>query len=188
MQLSALSIGGQCLLWLGFLGGAYATVLRQEIAESPWSTIPWGIYATFAVIGVVGVVMLRKLKADQRSASGESEAEFEAVLTSLRSVSEKAKQLAATIDDQTCEQVLEYIDEQCAPLLAEFADGRMLISNRFGTVVYAEVMTEFASGERYLNRAWSASADGYVDEVESCVKYADQFLAQALKILEKAAS
>ena len=25
-------------------------------------------------------------------------------------------------------------------------------------------MNEFAAGERYINRAWSASVDGYIDE------------------------
>lgn len=27
-------------------------------------------------------------------------------------------------------------------------------------------MTHYAGGERYLNRVWSASADGYVNEVK----------------------
>jgi hypothetical protein len=28
-------------------------------------------------------------------------------------------------------------------------------------------MSHFAGGERYLNRVWSASADGYIDEVNA---------------------
>ena len=30
---------------------------------------------------------------------------------------------------------------------------------------YARIMDRFARGERFVHRAWSASADGYVDEV-----------------------
>ena len=30
---------------------------------------------------------------------------------------------------------------------------------------YTDVISYFASGDRYLNRVWSASADGYIDEV-----------------------
>ena len=35
----------------------------------------------------------------------------------------------------------------------------------FGMQNYADVMSNFAAGERYINRVWSASTDGYVDEV-----------------------
>jgi hypothetical protein len=34
----------------------------------------------------------------------------------------------------------------------------------FGLQVYAVFMSDFASGERYFNRVWSDSSDGYVEE------------------------
>jgi hypothetical protein len=34
----------------------------------------------------------------------------------------------------------------------------------FGLQVFADVMSAFAAGERYVNRVWSASADGYRHE------------------------
>jgi hypothetical protein len=37
----------------------------------------------------------------------------------------------------------------------------------FGLQGYADIMSAFAAGERYINRVWSASTDGYVDEVLS---------------------
>ena len=43
-------------------------------------------------------------------------------------------------------------------------------------------MTSFATGERYLNRVWSASADGYVDEV---ALYMPQVHAQFSDCLDK---
>jgi len=51
---------------------------------------------------------------------------------------------------------------------------------------YADVMSHYAGGERYLNRVWSASADGYVDEVNT---YLDRSLEQfrlALDMLTEA--
>jgi hypothetical protein len=36
-------------------------------------------------------------------------------------------------------------------------------------------MSNFAAGERYINRVWSASTDGYVDEVNL---YLDRALRQ----------
>jgi hypothetical protein len=45
----------------------------------------------------------------------------------------------------------------------------------FGMQNYADVMSNFAAGERYINRVWSASTDGYVDEVNM---YIDRALEQ----------
>jgi len=44
------------------------------------------------------------------------------------------------------------------------------------------VMSCFAAGERYLNRVWSASADGYIDEVND---YLDKAKEQFTESLEK---
>ena len=47
----------------------------------------------------------------------------------------------------------------------------------FGMQNYADVMSHFAAGERYINRVWSASTDGYVDEVRTYLERArDQFI------------
>lgn len=44
----------------------------------------------------------------------------------------------------------------------------------FGLQNYADVMSAFAAGERYINRVWSASTDGYVDEVCAYLERATQ--------------
>jgi len=41
-------------------------------------------------------------------------------------------------------------------------------------------MGYFASGERYLNRVWSASADGYIDEVAAYLDKAQLQFSEAL--------
>jgi hypothetical protein len=186
MKLTWAAIIGQLLLWIGFLGGALAAVFRLEDSASPWQTIPWSMYIVSAVVGVVGVVLLRRDKAAHRLKSAESGADLDSVAGNLRQVAESVADFAACIEDKTCEQVLEFIDETCEPLLTEFADSRMVIANRFGSSTYASVMTEFASGERYLNRAWSSAADGYVDEVTACIRHASDFLAAADRDLQAA--
>ena len=47
--------------------------------------------------------------------------------------------------------------------------------------VYADVMSHFATGERSLNRVWSASADCYGDEVTAYLEKAQSHFAQALQ-------
>jgi hypothetical protein len=46
----------------------------------------------------------------------------------------------------------------------------------FGLQTYADIMSNFATGERYINRVWSASADGYKSEADSYLsRAAEQF-------------
>ena len=179
---------GQLLLWSGFLGGAYAAVLRLEDADAPWRTIPWNGYALATFVGIIGIILIRRARANQRQQSAESETGIESLLENLAAAADKVSDIAARLDQLTCEEVLDSIDSECVPLLAEFADGRMAISHRFGTGAYASVMTEFASGERYLNRAWSAAADGYVDEVSASIGHSKSFFRAALDELRQAES
>ena len=44
---------------------------------------------------------------------------------------------------------------------------------------YADVMSGFAAGERYINRVWSASTDGYEDEVHLYLEKARMQFAEA---------
>jgi hypothetical protein len=67
------------------------------------------------------------------------------------------------------------IDELFLEDFAMFVDARESIAHRYGLSAYADVMSCFAAGERYLNRVWSASADGYIDEVNA---YLDRALEQ----------
>ncbi|MEM8735261.1 MAG: hypothetical protein AAGG44_13605 [Planctomycetota bacterium] len=179
MNFSSAFIAGQLLLWLGFLGGSLASVLRLENEASPWQTIPWFLYGSAFVIGVIGVLILRADKASKSAEDSASETGLTAVKEHLANGAEAVARLHGNLSEMTCEDVLEYIDTECVPHFAEFAEGRSTIANRFGNMAYAEVMTEFASGERYVNRAWSAAADGYVDEVEASVAHAHAFMQAA---------
>lgn len=174
---------GQLLLWAGFLGAAYATVCRLDRPEAIWDSIPWGGYGVSVAVGMAGVLVLRRERQMRRLLSADSSADLESVIAHLSSLRDLVDELGSRIDAMTCEQVLEYVDDRCVPRFADFADARMVIANRFGTAVYAEVMTEFAAGERYLNRGWSAAADGYVDEVERCVQASRQFIDAAAERL-----
>ncbi|MFN3192545.1 MAG: hypothetical protein ACE361_18680 [Aureliella sp.] len=183
MNFTSSFAAGQLLLWLGFLGGSLASVLRLENTEAPWQTIPWLFYGTALVIGIIGVLILRADKASKSAEDSASETGLNAVTQHLANATNAVAKLHADLEEMTCEEVLEYIDGECVPHFAEFADGRATIANRFGNTAYAEVMTEFASGERYVNRAWSAAADGYVDEVEASVGHAHAFMQAANKCL-----
>jgi hypothetical protein len=45
-------------------------------------------------------------------------------------------------------------------------------------------MTQFSSAERFVNRAWSAAADGYLDETKSSLEIAENYLIGASDLMD----
>jgi len=181
------AIVGQCLLWGGFLGAALVAVSQLENKSDPWSTIPWPAYLGWLLVGWVGVAFLRYQRSSQHREDADSWVGLETVLTKLKRCSTVMdQQLLNPLDSMTCEQVLDRIDSQLAPLMNDFGDDSKVIARRLGTGAFSQIMSEFASGERYMNRAWSAAADGYVDEVTKSVRIASEFLRAAVVHAESA--
>jgi hypothetical protein len=166
---------GHVLLWVGVLAASFVSV--REAGSIAW---PW--FAGSLVIGLVGVVLLRvnaRAAAGQRHRIAEDVATMRAALTgALAGVAP----LRAAGESVEVYRVKDRLDSAVQPLLLRFADARASMIPAFGMMAYAEVMSRFAAGERILNRAWSASADGYLDEVVACLARGEAELtaAQAL--------
>ena len=71
--------------------------------------------------------------------------------------------------------------------VARFVENRQAITDTHGIGAYAAVMGPFAQGERYLNRAWSASTDRHLQEAATCVRRAAPALDEALGELRRLA-
>ena len=122
------------------------------------------------------------------SQSHRVEAEDSVLSESLTRLNNGVAELSKRQTAMAPHQVVEYIDDQLAEPFADFADARNALVQRFGLQGFADVMTQFASGERFVNRAWSAAADGYMEEVAASLERAQGHLnkAQELKtLLEK---
>ncbi|MFK8113804.1 MAG: hypothetical protein AB8B91_16505 [Rubripirellula sp.] len=176
---------GHILLWAGFLAGAFASLANLENEQDKWATIPWLWYSIAMAVGVVGIVLLRRAKHEIESDQSQTEAEYTIARQSLDEVAAIVERMAQQ-DSYVPSLVLEAIDHECAEPFAEFANSRQAMVKRFGLDVYADVMTEFASAERYVNRSWSAAADGYVDEVASSLTRANLHLQNAKILLQDA--
>ena len=81
---------------------------------------------------------------------------------------------------------MERIDNVLADDLRTFADGRDSMTTEYNLIVFADVMSSFAAGERAINRAWSAAADGYVDEATDCLQRGHAMLSAARIELKQA--
>jgi len=103
--------------------------------------------------------------------------------SSLQKVLTSMGQMISQKEDIFVYDVHGKIDAELSGERAAFAEARESIIHRVGLHEYAMVMDNFARGERTLNRAWSASADGYVDEVWVCMEKSLGLLQEADRLL-----
>lgn len=165
---------GYSLITGAFLFGSYLTVERAEGVSAP------ALLLTLAA-GAAGVAMVRI--AIHRAATSEEvlTANIGTIETSLQRVLEKIEALERDKESIDVYELRHHIDRLFPDDLDAFVQARESIAHSFGLQAYADVMNPFAAGERYLNRVWSTSTDGYVDEAHA-------FLTQAKEQFQEAAS
>ena len=160
---------GYLLIVAGFLGGALTAVMDEEI-------VAWEWFAAAAVVAAGGIVLVRLALHRESRAEGKLASNMQAVRDSLENINTGFGKLRTELPTMDTYDVRHFIDATFADELGRFVDARQSIAHVHGLQAYADVMNAFSAGERYLNRVWSASADGYVDEVELYVgKAAEQF-------------
>jgi hypothetical protein len=133
-------------------------------------------------LGVAGVATIRIDDVRQSKTEHHVTANIETVETSLARIADNIIKLNSDKHSINTYDMRYRIDELFLEDLAMFVDARESITHRYGLSAYADVMSCFAAGERYLNRVWSASADGYIDEVNA---YLDKAREQFVESLEK---
>lgn len=170
-------MAGHVLMWLGFLAAAFITTRQLDM-------VAWGAYVPAAVVGIAGVVLLRRT-------AGAAAAHADTVKTNLSTLEKSLGRLVSNLEtmNRDKEKIFVYdvhkrIDADLAEDLASFADARESMIHGIGLQEYATIMDHFARGERAVNRSWSASADGYIDEVWTYMKIAEESLREADGVLK----
>ncbi|MEE9288495.1 MAG: hypothetical protein V3U69_02780 [Bacteroidota bacterium] len=170
---------GYAVIIVGFLAGALLSVLQERNVE-------WAYFVPAVVVGVVGVILVRLAARRHILAEGKLSMSMQNIEDSLSRIVENMSQLNAEKDSLDPYDVRHLIDEKFSNDLNTFVDARESIGHVHGLLAYGNVMSYFAAGERYLNRVWSASVDGYIDEVRSYLARAEEQFAEALQALRKA--
>ena len=159
---------GYFLLAAGFLGGAYATSLDVQ-------NVNWTLFGIAAFGAVAGLAIFKR----QVSAHARSDSVLETNRSELlESIDNIGRDLASIVADgeKTGAPLRDAIDLKLRADLRRFAEARESMVHLFGLQTYADIMSSFAAGERYINRVWSASADGYDGEAATYLEKAmDQF-------------
>jgi len=154
---------GIALIIVGFLAGALLAVLDTEIIES------WTAFILAMAVGSGGVVLVKVASRQLIHATGAMDSNLKTVADAIDNIVKNIDALDNDKDSINTYDVRHQIDQNFLTDLGNFADAREAISHKYGMQAYADVMSIFAAGERYLNRVWSASADGYVDEVNTYI-------------------
>ena len=172
---------GFLLLIAGFLLAAYTTALDIE-------TTAWAWFVPAALLGMAGVGIIKHdARGDARSESVLS-ANRQELTESLGNIVKVMDDIGARKQSIDIDALRDEIDRRLRTDLRRFADARESMIHLYSLQTYADIMSEFAAGERYLNRVWSASADGYEEEAHAYLERAAAQFRHAVEQLGVASS
>jgi hypothetical protein len=156
---------GFLLLIAGFLLAAYSTAL--DVTNTNWMLfIP-------AVIGAgLGVLLIKRTTRGEAKSDSVLSANKAELTDSLKNIVDNLDDMNSAGSSLTVDVLRDEIDKRLREDLRRFADARESLIHLFGLQTYADLMSHFAAGERYINRVWSASADGYDAEARDYLKRA----------------
>ncbi len=169
---------GYLLITAGFLAGALVAVVDEE-------QVNWFIFSAAVGAGIVGVIIVRFGHRQVTHAEGKLASNMQEITSTLQRIVDGMARLNTEKNSINTYDMRHRIDENIAAEILAFADTRETIATLFGLAAYADIMSHFAAGERYLNRVWSASADGYIDEVNAYLEKSVYQFTQALDIIKK---
>lgn len=157
------------LIACSFLGGAFVTVLHP-------TQINWLWFVPLLLVGVTGLWLLKRQAHAAANREGQVADDMQMLERCLDNIVKNLLVLQEQKKQLPPHEARFEIDRLFREDLTEFAESRKSMIAAFGLQHYADVMSGFAAGERYINRVWSASADGYIDEVHLYLdKAAEQF-------------
>ncbi|WP_308911240.1 hypothetical protein [Pseudokordiimonas caeni] len=157
-----------------FVGGAFIAVIDP-------AAIDWKTFLPVIAAGFVGLVVLKVSTGAAARADSVLIANRRILNDSLHAIVLNLEELNGRRDKIPTYEMRFEIDRLFRDDLFAFADARDSLKHIFGLSAYAEIMSSFAAGERYLNRVWSASTDGYVDEV---LVYIEKALGQFVEAVD----
>lgn len=172
---------GKLLVILAFLSGAFLASLDPL-------KVNWGLFVPVVLAGILGIVFHKKAEAAAAKHSDVLQSNRADMERSLENILNNLEELNGRKDKVPTYDMRFEIDRIFREDLIAFAEARDSMKHIFGLRAYADIMSSFAAGERYINRVWSASTDGYVDEVLLYVEKSLNQFRHAKEEFEKAAA
>lgn len=147
----------------------------KEFALDRWTGAVWFAAGLLGlVVAAVGVRAMRRPAASGAAAGGfsysEALARMEAEVTALKEIGSGEGWLRAVLDR------IAAVQRDDVPAVIR---ARAELTAKLGLAGYAQFMDLFAAGERAVNRAWSAAADGHEAEARESLARAEGLLKGA---------
>ena len=161
-----------------FLAGAFISVLDPRLVN-------WSWFLPVLIVGIIALFVYRKAHHGEEKSSHRLSGNLQILDTSLENILGNLKTINANSHTLPVYEARFEIDRLLREDLNNFANARESMKHIFGLQNYADVMSAFAAGERYINRVWSASTDGYIDEVRSYLERATQQFGEARSLFEE---
>jgi hypothetical protein len=162
----------------GFLWGALAAVQHTE-------QVQWTSYLQALSVGIVGIILMRTVSHQQARSAHTLVNNMDAVTNSLVQIVNQIRELNHEKIEIDTYALRHRIDKDFHDNINTFIDARESIAHQYGLQAYADIMSSFATAERYLNRVWSASADGYIDEAHNYLDHAQDQFTDSLERLQQ---
>lgn len=169
---------GFLLITVAFLGGSLVAVVDKD-------DVNWVYFSAAIIAGVAGIVIVHLCKHRSSRSEEKIEANLQDINTSLSNIVENITQLNGEKESIDTYDLRHRIDELFEDDRLKFVQARESLAHAYSLNVYADVMSHFAAAERYLNRVWSASADGYVNEAAAYLDKAQSQFTNALDEVRK---
>ena len=172
---------GLIIVMLAFLAGSFVSVLDPEQVNWTWMGL-------CLAAGAVGLWMYRTAHHAEARHGDRVSGNMEVLGSSLQRILANLESLYGQRDELPVYEARFEIDRRFREDLNAFANARESMIHVFGMQQYADVMSAFAAGERYINRIWTASTDGYIDEVMKYLERARDQFREANALFERLAA
>ena len=169
---------GYVFVFVGFVAASLVSV--TDVLQ-----VNWFHFGVFLIISIIGIFLIRSSEKKETMHEETLSTNMKAIDESLVRIVDDVKWIRSEIDPKKPQDVHQRIDERLPDHLERFIESRKTIGHVHGLQAYGHVMNYFATAERYLNRVWSASADGYIDEITEYMERSEQQFEEALAALRE---
>ena len=170
---------------LGYLFVFIGFVAASLVSVTDALQVNWVYFSIFLIISIIGIFLIRSSERKETMHEETLSTNMKTIEESLVRIVDDVKLIRSEIDPNRPQDVHQRIDEKLPDHLETFVESRKAIGHVHGLQAYGHVMNYFATAERYLNRVWSASADGYIDEVTEYIERSEQQFEEALAALRE---
>jgi hypothetical protein len=151
------------------------------VGGARWPAPRWSVVGAGIVVLAVGIAIARaRQKSGKNAAQLASGGSIEKLVHDcIAQAVERTELLFASGEVTASPQVADSADAIVRECIERVASQQELLTQQFGFVGYAAVMTPLAAAERWLFRAWSAASDEHTNEVRASLQQAQEALSQA---------